>query len=134
MKKILFAMCFALFAMVGFAAQDGESKEAKLANCSLEGKVTCENDGEPIIGASVMLSLDGSNVVYGTQTDGNGRYYISGIVARPDYILTFSMIGYQPVTVENFSIVKPKTVKNQVLRDYAPYKLSDKPTNEEKSK
>ena len=61
-------------------------------NVTVKGKVT-DSRGEPVIGATVMLS---SNQTVGTQTDLGGNYSIN---VPSSASLTFSCVGYAPQTV-----------------------------------
>ena len=83
MKKTIFralAVCAMLFvAQLGFAQK-----------ITVSGQVLDASDGQPLIGAGVMLA-NGS----GTVTDGDGRYVIQ---APRDASLTFSSLGYISAT------------------------------------
>ena len=61
-------------------------------NVTVKGKVT-DSRGEPVIGATVMLS---SNQTVGTQTDLGGNYSIN---VPSSASLTFSCVGYATQTV-----------------------------------
>ena len=61
-------------------------------NVTVRGKVT-DSRGEPVIGATVMLS---SNQTVGTQTDLGGNYSIS---VPSNASLTYSCVGYATQTV-----------------------------------
>ena len=76
----LFAVMAALLLAVPASAQ----------KISISGQVLDASDGQPLIGAGVMLS-DGS----GTITDYDGKYVI---MASGDAVLTFSSLGYVSVT------------------------------------
>ena len=66
--------------------------ESFAQNVTVKGKVT-DSRGEPVIGATVMLS---SNQTVGTQTDLNGNYSIS---VPSNASLTYSCVGYATQTV-----------------------------------
>ena len=65
---------------------------ASAQNINVSGTVVDATDGQPIIGAGVMLSSGA-----GTVTDYEGKYVIS---APKDGSITFSSLGYNSVTVE----------------------------------
>ena len=65
---------------------------AAAQNINVSGTVVDATDGQPIIGAGVMLSSGA-----GTITDYEGKYVIS---APKDGSITFSSLGYTSVTVE----------------------------------
>lgn len=80
MKKQLFLLLFSLFAIVG---------QARIVT----GTVTQASDGEPVIGASVVVKgLKGGQV-----TDIDGKYSID--VPNEKAVLNFSFVGMKPVSV-----------------------------------
>ena len=76
---------------------------ATAQNINVSGTVVDATDGQPIIGAGVMLSSGA-----GTVTDYEGKYVIS---APKDGSITFSSLGYTSVTVE----IGGRTVVNAQL-------------------
>ena len=76
---------------------------AMAQNINVSGTVVDATDGQPIIGAGVMLSSGA-----GTVTDYEGKYVIS---APKDGSITFSSLGYTSVTVE----IGGRTVVNAQL-------------------
>ena len=88
MKKQLFLLLFSLFAIVG---------QARIVT----GTVTQAEDGEPVIGASVVVKGHTGGVV----TDYDGKYSID--VPNDQAELTFSSVGLKQVTVKvgNRSVV-----------------------------
>ena len=81
MRKQLLLLLFSFFAVVGFARP-------------VTGVVTSQSDGEPIIGASVMVK--GSTV--GTVTDFDGNYSIE--IKDDNAVLVFTYVGMEPATVK----------------------------------
>lgn len=79
MKKQLFLLLFSLFAIVG---------QARVVT----GTVTQAEDGEPVIGASVVVK----GIAGGVVTDFDGKYSID--VPNDKAVLTFSFVGMKPVT------------------------------------
>ena len=74
------AVCaFLLMAQLGFAQQ-----------ITVTGQVLDASDGQPLIGAGVMVSTGG-----GTVTDYDGKFVLQ---APADASLTFSSLGYNAIT------------------------------------
>jgi len=76
MKKLLLL----LFVLFGFLL------EANSQQKTITGTVTGTEDGQPVIGATVLLK----GTTTGTSTDINGRYQIS---AAPGSVLEFRFVG-----------------------------------------
>ena len=84
--KLLFAIFVVLFAVDALYAQAGR----------ITGNVTDARDGEPIIGAQVLIA----GTTQGTTTDFDGNYRILNV--RPGtYTLEFRYIGYATQIVED---------------------------------
>lgn len=68
---------------------------------TITGKVTAEDDGSPIPGATVMVK----GTTNGTVTDINGNYSLN--VADPNAVMIFSYVGYltEEVAINNRSVV-----------------------------
>ena len=66
---------------------------------SVRGRVVSETDGQPLVGANVILQ----GTLRGTITDVNGEYLFSNIPAG-SYSLTFSLVGYRRETRPNIVI------------------------------
>jgi len=65
----------------------------------IKGKVTDKSNGEPLIGASVIVI----GTSFGAMTDINGNYSISNLTAGT-YSVKTTYIGYQPTTVSNVRV------------------------------
>lgn len=88
MRLFIISLFFLLSPFLAFS-QTGE----------LTGTVTDARTGEPLIGATVIL--EGTTI--GDATDANGRYLITRIPTKT-YNITFSFVGYLPVTKFNIVI------------------------------
>ena len=89
-KHILFSiLLFCFVAQIAIAGTTGK----------LVGKVTSKVNGEPLIGANVILEGTGM----GTATDIEGRYFILQIPPR-EYDIRYTMIGYQDVIMRDVRI------------------------------
>ena len=62
-------------------------------NFSIQGMLK-DNQGEPLIGATVQVSAAGA----GTVTDIDGKYSLSGAAKPGNYVVTFSYVGYSSRT------------------------------------
>ena len=83
MKQRLTMLVASLFLMVGVA----------LAQTKVNGTVTSQEDGEPVIGASVLVV--GTQV--GTVTDANGKFSLTCPVGKNTLRITY--IGMEPIEV-----------------------------------
>jgi TonB-dependent starch-binding outer membrane protein SusC len=91
-QSLLFTILFMLLVAANALAQ----------NQVVTGKVTSKDDGQPMIGVSVLVQ--GTNK--GTSTDVEGNYSID--VAPGENVLVFTFIGYKNQTVE---------ISNRILID-----------------
>ena len=77
------------------------------------GKVT-DDDGNPLVGASLVAEQPGTSAKYEATTDEDGRYNINGLRGG-DWLITASMDGYLPTQgnfrVTTLSRVPPITFK-----------------------
>ena len=80
MKKYLLSLCLGLFGLPMMAQ-----------NITVEGEVTAEVDGEPLIGVTVRVK----GTSQGTATDIDGHYILKNV--DPKATLLFNYIGYQEV-------------------------------------
>lgn len=68
--------------------------EVKAQNQTISGTVTSKEDGEPMVGVSVLVK----GTSKGVSTGIDGTYILE--VAPGETVLVFSFIGYQPQTIE----------------------------------
>ena len=83
MEKRLMMFLAALFLMVGTA----------LAQTKVTGSVTSQDDGQPVIGATIIVV--GTNV--GTVTDANGRFELTLPEGKKNLRITY--VGMEPLEV-----------------------------------
>ena len=113
-KRILFSLLLCVIAMA-IKAQD----------ISVNGTVLSASDSEPLIGASVVSSVKGTN---GTTTDFDGNFTL---VVTKGSSLTISYIGYVTTTVEAAPNMEIKLKENSevlnevVIVGYSTEKKSD---------
>ena len=94
-KKIKF-LAVMLFVMVATAVQ------AQVTTSSMSGRVT-DVDGE-VIGATVIATHVPTGTRYGTTTNMEGRFSITGMRVGGPYTVEVSFIGYGTHTTENITL------------------------------
>lgn len=87
---------------------------AQVTTASMSGKVT-EMKGEPFIGATIQAIHEPSGTRYGTISNPDGRYAISGMRVGGPYRVEISYIGYQKVI---FKDIQLQLGDNYVLNAY----------------
>ncbi|MDE6479284.1 MAG: TonB-dependent receptor [Muribaculaceae bacterium] len=96
MKKYLLTMLVALLGLSAWAQ-----------GLTVTGVVTSKNDGEPLIGATVLVQ----GTSKGTATDFDGNYILTDVPSNAT--LVFNYVGYQQLTIA----VKGQTVINAELSE-----------------
>ena len=96
MRKQLLLLLFSFFAVLGYAR-------------TVTGVVTSQADGEPIIGASVVVK----GTTIGTVTDIDGNYSIE--IKDDNAVLVFTYVGMEPQSVK----VGSQSKVNVVMKDNA---------------
>ncbi len=81
MKKHILFLCFALMGIVAWA------------QTTVRGTVTSQSDGEPVIGASVLVK----GTTNGTMTDIDGNFTLNNVPSNAT--ITFSAVGYEKQAV-----------------------------------
>jgi outer membrane receptor protein involved in Fe transport len=79
---------------LGFAAFSFSATTGKIS-----GRVTDKENGNPLVGANVLLA----GTSYGAVADVNGDYFIINLPPGP-YSVRVSMLGYGPVVVEDVQV------------------------------
>lgn len=73
----------------------------------ISGKITDAKNGNPLVGATVMITVQ--NI--GSLSDANGNYLLTGVPSG-EHILEISYLGYQPVAITVNVIEGTPLVKN----------------------
>lgn len=108
MKKLLLSM-LSLFVAAAVSAQ--------VTTSGLNGTIT-DQQGQPLVGATVIAVHTPSGTQYGTVSDTNGRYTLQGLRPGGGYTVTFSYVGYQSVEFPGLTLPLGETVKRDAyLRD-----------------
>ena len=80
---------------------------AQVTTSALSGKISSNN--EPIIGATVVATHTPSGTTYGSVTNVDGRYNISGMRVGGPYSIKISYVGYQSVVINNINLTLGET-------------------------
>ena len=108
MKKLLLSM-LSLFVAAAVSAQ--------VTTSGLNGTIT-DQQGQPLVGATVIAVHTPSGTQYGTVSDTNGRYNLQGLRPGGGYTVTFSYVGYQSVEFPGLTLSLGETLKRDAyLRD-----------------
>lgn len=89
---------------------------SQVTTTSLSGRVVDEN-GEPLVGATVLAVDANKGTTYWAVTNGDGLYAINGLLPSEAYKLEYSILGCKKVVLEDvaLSLGEPAT-QNVVLR------------------
>ncbi len=83
---------------------------AQITTSSMAGKVTLEDqNGEDVIGATVVAVHEPSGTRYTAVTNTSGRFAIQGMRTGGPYEVTVSYIGYQPKTFKGITLELAET-------------------------
>nr|WP_301958100.1 TonB-dependent receptor [uncultured Alistipes sp.] len=108
MKK-LFLLMLSVFVTAAASAQ--------VTTSGMNGTVTDEQ-GLPLVGATVIAVHTPSGTQYGAVTNKDGRYNLQGLRAGGPYTVTFSYVGYQSVEFPGLDLPLGETVaRNAYLKD-----------------
>lgn len=75
---------------------------AQVTTSAMSGRLS--SNGEPVIGATVIATHTPSGTTYGTVTNADGLYNISGMRVGGPYTVKFSYIGYQTVVFKDVNL------------------------------
>ncbi|MFD2162790.1 carboxypeptidase regulatory-like domain-containing protein [Paradesertivirga mongoliensis] len=90
--------------------------DAQVTSGSLTGTVK-DDDGEPLIGATIKATHQPTGTAYGSTTNTEGRYTIPNMRVGGPYVVTISYLGFATETKNNISIqLGEPYLLNQVLR------------------
>ena len=77
---------------------------AQITTSGLTGKVTFKDDGEAIIGATIVANHVPSGTRYTAVSNTSGRFTIQGMRPGSPYEVTVSYIGYQPKVLKGITL------------------------------
>ena len=99
-----------LFLMVAMLLTLSLTAMAQITTSSMAGKVTLDDqNGEEVIGATVVAVHEPSSTRYTTVTNTSGRFTIQGMRTGGPYEVTVSYIGFQPKTVKGIELQLAET-------------------------
>ena len=105
MKK-LFLLMLSIFACCAANAQ--------VTTSGMNGTVVDQN-GQPLVGATVIAVHTPSGTQYGAVTDKNGNYNLQGLRTGGPYSVTFSFVGYQLVEFPGLMLSLGQTLKRDAF-------------------
>ena len=105
MKK-LFLLMLSVFACCAANAQ--------VTTSGMNGTVVDQN-GQPLVGATVIAVHTPSGTQYGAVTDKNGNYNLQGLRTGGPYSVTFSFVGYQSVEFPGLMLSLGQTLKRDAF-------------------
>ena len=89
--------------MILAAAITATTASAQSTTASLQGFVT-DNNGKPLVGATVVATHLPTETIYGTVTDSNGAYRLQGLRVGAPYLIEFSFVGYKEKKIEDIAL------------------------------
>ena len=94
-----------LFFLVAMLLTLSLTAMAQITTSSMAGKVTLDNEnGEEVIGATVVAVHEPSGTRYTAVTNTTGRFSINGMRTGGPYEVTVSYIGFQPKTIKGITL------------------------------
>lgn len=75
-----------------------------VTTASIFGKLTDQETGDPLIGATVQAVHTPSGTTYGNVTDVDGYFRIPGMRVGGPYIITATYVGYDPVVQDGVNL------------------------------
>ena len=99
-----------LFFLVALLLTLSLTAMAQITTSSMAGKVTLDNEnGEEVIGATVIAVHEPSGTRYTAVTNTTGRFSINGMRTGGPYEVTVSYIGFQPKTIKGITLQLAET-------------------------
>jgi hypothetical protein len=110
MRKLILTLLLLSVGIYGFA---------QVTTSAINGRVV-DDKGEPVPFAIVMALHEPSGSTYGTTTQDNGTFVLSGLRVGGPYVVTFSFLGYTPVKYTDINLnLGESFVLNGVLTESA---------------
>lgn len=106
--------------------------QAQITTSSMSGRIT---DAEgPVIGAEVVATHTPSGTVYGTVTNEDGRFSLSGMRVGGPYTVEVSFIGFGTNITEDVTLSLGETYTHNVILTEASLELGEVVVSAEKTK
>ncbi len=116
MKKILLTVCLALSSLMLLG--QGSTTSA------MNGRITDDN-GEPLIGATIIATYTPTGAEYGNVTDVDGFYRIPNMKVGGPYTVTVSYVGFETQTQEGIQLGLGQSFKFSVSLSESAQALSE---------
>lgn len=97
--------------------------QAQVTTSSMSGRIT-EADG-PMIGATVVATHIPSGTTYGTITNKDGRFNLSGMRVGGPYSVAVSFVGYEKHTTEEITLKLGEAYLHNVVMNETTVSLSE---------
>ena len=106
-----------LFFLVAMLLTLSLTAMAQITTSSMAGKVTLDNEnGEEVIGATVVAVHEPSGTRYTAVTNTTGRFSINGMRTGGPYEVTVSYIGFQPKTIKGITLQLAETYSGKASK------------------
>ena len=102
----------------------GSVAYSQVTTSSLAGHVVDQN-GESVVGATVIVLHEPSGTVYGGVTNVDGRYSLQGLRPGGPYTVTFTLIGYRDAQYTDVTLQLAETYNLQAKMEEATEFLSE---------
>jgi hypothetical protein len=97
--------------------------KAQVTTSAVSGKVT--SNGEPIIGATVIATHTPSGTTYGSVSNSDGRFNISGMRVGGPYSVKVSYVGYKTLSINNINLQLGETENISAILQEATTSLNE---------
>ena len=117
-----------LFFLVAMLLTLSLTAMAQITTSSMAGKVTLDDEnGEEVIGATVIAVHEPSGTRYTAVTNTTGRFSINGMRTGGPYEVTVSYIGFQPKTLKGITLQLAETY-NRAATNITSAQITNLPT------
>lgn len=115
MTKKLKSLLFALILTIGYLGVYGQGATTS----AISGRVV-DDKGTPVAFATVVALHEPSGTTYGTTSQGDGTYILTGLRIGGPYVVTMSFVGYTPVNYKDIDLKLGETfVLNGEIKESA---------------
>lgn len=102
----------------------GMTAYAQVTTSGLSGKIS-DDQGNPVIGASVIATHTSSGTQYGTVTNMDGRYNITGMRVGGGYEVEISFVGYETNIAQGITLSLGEVYQHNVVLGEGEINLGD---------
>ena len=108
LRRRVLRLCLLLALPLGLSYQPCTFAQTELTS-GVRGTVTAAASNERIVEAQVILKNDALRIRRVTKTDGEGRYYITGLLPGSDYEITVSTADFRESSQSRIALVSGET-------------------------